>query len=56
MQVKKAFNLDHGALTEHAEKVAPGSEGVNFLPYLTGEAPPAVLMASEGGTCQAAPA
>ena len=36
VQVRKAFNLDHGALTEHAEKVAPGSEGVNFLPYLTG--------------------
>ena len=36
-QVRKAFNLDHGALTGLAEKVAPGSEGVNFLPYLTGQ-------------------
>ena len=40
MQVRKAFGMDHGTITELAEKEPPGCEGVNFLPYLTGRPPP----------------
>ena len=35
-QVRKSFGMDHSTITELAEQEAPGCEGVNFLPYLTG--------------------
>ena len=34
--MRKSFGMDHNTITELAEKEAPGCEGVNFLPYLTG--------------------
>ena len=39
-QARKTFGLDHAAITELAEQEEPGCEGVNFLPYLTGERTP----------------
>jgi xylulokinase len=32
--------MSHAAITPLAEAVAPGAEGVNFLPYLLGERTP----------------
>lgn len=32
--------MDHATITELAEQEEPGCEGVNFLPYLTGERTP----------------
>jgi len=40
MQARKAFGLDHAEITELASKEQPGADGVNFLPYLTGERSP----------------
>lgn len=39
-QVRKSFGLDHETITALAEAEAAGSEGVNFLPFLTGERTP----------------
>lgn len=40
LQVRKSFGLDHETITTLAEEEAAGSEGVNFLPFLTGERTP----------------
>lgn len=40
MQARKAFGLGHGEITDLASKEQPGADGVNFLPYLTGERSP----------------
>lgn len=40
MQVRKSFGMDHETITALAEKEAAGCEGVNFLPYITGERTP----------------
>ena len=40
MQVRQAFDMDHGAMTELAGKEEAGCGGVNFLPFLTGERTP----------------
>ena len=39
-QVRKSFGLDHETITRLAEEEEAGSEGVNFLPFLTGERTP----------------
>ena len=39
-QVRRAFGLDFAEATALAEREAPGCEGVNFVPYLTGERTP----------------
>ena len=39
-QVRRSFGLDFEAATALAEREAPGCEGVNFIPYLTGERTP----------------
>lgn len=39
-QARKTFGMDHASITELAEQEEPGCEGVNFLPYLTGERTP----------------
>lgn len=38
--VNQAGEMDYDALTVHAKKVSPGSEGLIFLPYLSGERVP----------------
>jgi len=38
--VRRAFGLDFGAATALAEREPAGCEGVNLLPYLTGERTP----------------
>lgn len=40
LQVCEAFGMSHADITPLAEAVAPGAEGVNFLPYLLGERTP----------------
>jgi xylulokinase len=39
-EVRRSFSMDHEALIEAAREVAPGAEGLLFLPYLTGERVP----------------
>lgn len=39
-EVQQAFGMDHGALTQAAESVAPGCDGLTWLPYLAGERVP----------------
>ncbi|MCH2107041.1 MAG: xylulokinase, partial [Planctomycetes bacterium] len=39
-EVRAGTGLDHEALTAAAGEVAPGCEGVSFLPYLAGERTP----------------
>lgn len=39
-EARKSFGMDHATITELAEQEEPGCEGVNFLPYLTGERTP----------------
>lgn len=39
-EVCRSFGMTHGQLTELAAKEPAGCEGVNFLPYLTGERTP----------------
>ena len=39
-EVKAAFGGDHGSLTEAASEVAPGCEGLLWIPYLQGERVP----------------
>lgn len=39
-EVKALTGLDHGALTELAERVPPGSQGLLWLPFLLGERVP----------------
>lgn len=39
-EVKALTGLDHGALTELAENVAPGCDGMMWLPFLLGERVP----------------
>jgi xylulokinase len=38
--VRKSFGLDHETITRLAKEEAAGCEGVNFLPFLTGERTP----------------
>lgn len=40
MQARKAFGMDHKEITDLAASEQPGAEGVNFLPFLTGERSP----------------
>ncbi|KAK9901627.1 hypothetical protein WJX75_005679 [Coccomyxa subellipsoidea] len=39
-EVRKSFGLDHETITRLAKEEAAGCEGVNFLPFLTGERTP----------------
>lgn len=39
-QVRRSFRLEFEEATALAEREAPGCEGVNFIPYLTGERTP----------------
>lgn len=39
-EVKAAFGADHGVLTEAAARVAPGCDGLLWLPFLQGERVP----------------
>jgi xylulokinase len=39
-EVRSAFGLDHAVITEQAAAVAPGCDGLTFLPYLQGERVP----------------
>ncbi|KAK9806681.1 hypothetical protein WJX73_007526 [Symbiochloris irregularis] len=39
-EARKTFGMDHEAITQAAEQEEAGCEGVNFLPYLTGERTP----------------
>lgn len=39
-EVRQAFGADHATLTAEAAAVAPGCDGLQFLPYLAGERAP----------------
>ena len=39
-QARKAYGLSHEEATELGSAEQPGSDGVNFLPFLTGERTP----------------
>ncbi|KAK9842150.1 hypothetical protein WJX84_001783 [Apatococcus fuscideae] len=39
-EARRAFGMDHATITPLAEAEEPGCDGVNFLPYLTGERTP----------------
>jgi xylulokinase len=45
-EVRQAFGLGHAQITELAERVPPGCNGVMFLPYLQGERVPNLPHAS----------
>ncbi|QDU72234.1 xylulokinase [Mucisphaera calidilacus] len=45
-EVREAFGMDHGALTERASSVAAGCEGLLWLPFLAGERVPDLPTAS----------
>ncbi len=45
-EVRNAFGLEHGALTEAARKVPAGCDGLLWLPYLNGERVPDLPNAS----------
>jgi xylulokinase len=45
-EVRSAFGLSHDAITQAAAAVPPGSDGVTFLPYITGERVPNLPLAT----------